>query len=332
MKAAVIEGPGKIQLKDVPRPVPKKDEVVIKVAFCGICGTDYRIFNGEYISPYPLIPGHEFSGIIDEKGENVTDLEVGEKVCVDPSLYCGTCYFCRQNYENMCENWGAIGDTTNGAFAEYVAVPAKNVYRLPENVSLEEGALVEPLACVVYAMKRLKMEYGSRALLFGSGPMGLLLLQALKKGGASEVVVVDIEEKKLEYAKKMGANKIFTDVKEIKNYNPKGFDVVVDATGNPTVIETMFQFVGPKGKVLQFGCAPKDSKVSINPFDIYHKDIMYIGTMALQYTFNQAINFLKFGEINVRDIVTKIITLEEFVEYIKIKKPADDLKVLVKVN
>lgn len=129
MKALVIEEPNKAVVKDVPYPKPGKHEVTIKVENVGICGTDIHIFKGEFLSPYPIIPGHEFSGVIDEVGEDVTSWKVGDRVTADPSLFCGECVFCLTNRGNQCENWGALGNTIDGSMAEYVKVPSRNVVK-----------------------------------------------------------------------------------------------------------------------------------------------------------------------------------------------------------
>ncbi|MTI81081.1 MAG: zinc-dependent alcohol dehydrogenase family protein [Firmicutes bacterium] len=330
MRAAVIEGPHKIEIKEVPYPTPKAGEVVVKVEACGVCGTDYHILEGDFLSSYPLVPGHEFSGTVYELGEGVEDWQTGDRVSADPSVYCGECYYCLNNQGNMCQKWNAIGVTMNGAFAEYVVLPAKNLYSMPENMSFNEGAYVEPLSCVVYAMRRLNMRFGDKVLLFGAGPMGLLLQQSLLKGGASEVVVVDLAEEKLATAKKLGAHKTFVGTDGLKEEYPLGFDVVIDATGIPAVIENMFQFAGKRAKIMQFGCAPNDAKVKVSPFEIYNNDWEIIGTMALLFTFHPAINLLKNGVVASEVLTTKEITLDQFPKYLSQPKDKHDLKVLVK--
>lgn len=330
MRAAVIEAPHNISIQEVHYPTPGPGQVVVKVEACGVCGTDYHILEGDFLSPYPLIPGHEFSGTVAELGAGVQGWELGERVAVDPSVYCGECYYCLNNQGNMCEKWNALGNTINGSFAEYVVVPAKNLYRLPENMSFQQGAFVEPLSCVVYAMRRLNISFGSKVLLFGSGAMGLLLLQSIVKGGAAEVVVVDLAEDKLAMARKLGAHKTFAGTAGLKEQYPRGFDIVIDATGIPAVIENMYQFAGKRAKILQFGCAPSNAKVSVSPFQIYNNDWQIIGTMALLFTFHPAVDLLKNGVINVDPLITAEISLDEFPAYLSQPKGSKDLKVLVR--
>ncbi|MEH7224746.1 zinc-dependent alcohol dehydrogenase family protein [Bacillus sp. JJ1566] len=334
MKAAIYNGPHSMSVKEVPYPSPGIDDVTIKVQCCGICGTDYHILEGDFISPYPLIGGHEFSGTIFEVGENVSGWNVGDRVSVDPSIYCGECYHCRNNQFNHCKNWNAIGVTVNGAFAEYVRVPAKNLYKIDDELSFEEGALVEPMSCVAYALERTNVNFGDKVVIFGAGPMGLMLVQALKVSGASEVVLVDVSEIKLEMGRNLGASSTvisdekLTDKIGKQNY-PNGFDVVVDATGIPSVIEGMFAFAGPGARILQFGVAPNHSKITISPFEIYHKDWNYLGTMALKFNFYKALSMVEGRRVNVGPLVTNKISLEEFVSYMSKPKRSTDCKVLV---
>ena len=255
MKAVLLHEKEKMTICETEKPSLKEDEVLIKVKAAGLCGSDFHIYHGTYPAKYPLIQGHEFSGIIEEVGDKVADWKPGQRETADPNIYCHHCYYCLKDQENMCENAEASGVTRNGAFAEYVAVPASQLYELPDCISFEEGALIEPLACALYGVKRLNLPYGGRVIIFGAGPMGLLLLKALRTGGASRLAVVDIDQKCLERAREMGATDIFCSAKEALESFPRGFDAVVDATGNPKVIEEMFSVAAKRAKLLQFGCA-----------------------------------------------------------------------------
>ncbi|WP_096189873.1 zinc-dependent alcohol dehydrogenase family protein [Evansella halocellulosilytica] len=334
MKALVIEEPGKAVIKDVPYPKPGLGEVTVKVSQVGICGTDVHIYKGEFLSPYPIIPGHEFSGIIHEVGEGVPSFQKGQRVAADPSLFCGKCEYCMTNRGNHCENWGALGNTVDGSMAEYVKVPYKNLVVLPEEMSFEEGAFIEPLACVVYAMHRLQMKVGDQVLLFGAGAMGQQLVQSFKAAGASQLVVVDISEEKLQLAKEWGATHVFTSaqLEEARTIQPRGFDIVVDATGIPNVIEEALTFIGPVGKYLQFGVTPTDAKIKMNPFDLYYKDWTLIGSMAINHTFIPAFNWLKEKRIDVSPLVSKSISLEEMPSFLEGPRDKNLLKVQVKIS
>ncbi|WP_067936028.1 zinc-dependent alcohol dehydrogenase family protein [Alicyclobacillus kakegawensis] len=314
MKAVVVHAPHRASVETVPYPVPGPGEVTIQVKACGICGTDYHIFEGEFLSPYPIIPGHEFSGVVHELGDGVSELAVGDRVTVDPTLYCGSCDRCLTNRFNQCRNWGALGNTTDGAMAEFVKVPVKNVVKIPDTMSYGEGAFIEPVACVVHGMNRLQVQVGDRILLFGAGAMGLQLVQALAHAGASELVVVDVDQKKLDLALSMGATRgvLASEAPAIlTEAYPDGFDVVVDVTGIPQVIEQEFNYMGPTAKFLQFGVAPQTSAIQVNPFRVYNKDWTIIGSMAINNTFIPAFRWVKEGRIQVKPLITHTVALEE---------------------
>jgi 2-desacetyl-2-hydroxyethyl bacteriochlorophyllide A dehydrogenase len=330
VKALIIEKPKVASIQEVPDPKPSFGEVVIKVSNVGICGTDFHIYEGEFISPYPIIPGHEFSGTINEVGPGVSGFEIGERVTADPSLFCGSCKYCLMNKGNQCENWGALGNTVNGSMAEFVAVPARNVVKMSDDMSFEIGAFIEPMACVVHAMNRLQLQAGSSVLLFGAGAMGQQLVQSLSRLGASRLVVVDVSANKLELAKSLGAtDAIFSH--ELERISRERFDTVVDATGIPAVIQRAFGFMGPTAKYLQFGVTPESAEVHLNPFELYNKDWTILGSMAINQTFLPAYHWVKEGRISLEPLISKIITLEETVDFLAKPKDPELLKVQIKL-
>ncbi|MGG0385765.1 zinc-dependent alcohol dehydrogenase family protein [Priestia filamentosa] len=335
MKALVIEEPYKAAIKEVSYPIPGKNEVTIKVKNVGICGTDIHIFKGEFLSPYPIIPGHEFSGVIDQVGEGVTEWKAGDRVTADPSLFCGECEFCLTHRGNQCENWGALGNTTDGSMAEYVKVPSRNVVKLADSMSFEEGAFIEPMACVVHGMNRLSLKVGDKVLLFGAGAMGQQLIQSLKMAGASELVVVDIDQAKLDMALEWGATKgvLSQELEEHINRTtyPYGFDVVIDATGIPSVIETAMNYLGKTAKYLQFGVTPQNVQVTLDPFKLYNNDWALLGSMAINYTFLPAYQWVKEGRIRVNHLISKKISLEETIDFLNGERDSSLFKVQVEV-
>lgn len=288
MKAVVIEAPHQASVQEVPYPQPSADEVTIKVTNCGICGTDYHIYEGTFVSPYPIIPGHEFAGVIEEVGEGVTNFQPGDRVTADPSLYCGKCEYCLTQRTNHCENWNALGNTVSGSMAEYVKVPARNVIKIADQLSFSDAAFIEPVACVVHGMNRLQLKLGDRVLLYGAGAMGLQLIQAIAQSGASDLVVIDVSQEKLDLALKYGATQAYLSNEADEALHtafPQGFDAVVDVTGIPAVIENAFKHMGRAAKFLQFGVTPTDASIRINPFEVYQKDWSILGSMAINQTF-----------------------------------------------
>ncbi|HQK83112.1 MAG TPA: zinc-dependent alcohol dehydrogenase family protein [Atribacter sp.] len=316
MKACLFEAKEKYVICDIEKPVPQKDEVLIRVKAVGICGTDIHILKGEYFSDFPLIAGHEFSGEVVEVGEEVTQFQPGDRVTADPNIFCDKCYFCKINKNNHCLDSHVVGVTQNGAFAEYVAVSEKGIFSIPDHLSYSEAALAEPLACVVYGIRRSGIKPGEKVLIFGAGAIGLLLMSLLKMNGASQVVMVDISQKKLDFAKKMGASEVILNnedgEKKLKAIAPFGFELVADATGSPRVMERELQFVEPDGTFLVFGVAPIGAMMKVEPYDIFRRDIRIIGSYAVKKTMQYSINLLASGKIQVKNLISSTHPLEDF--------------------
>jgi 2-desacetyl-2-hydroxyethyl bacteriochlorophyllide A dehydrogenase len=310
VKAIVIERPGEFSLVDAPDPRPGPGEVLVRVRACGVCGTDLHIADGEFApTPYPIIPGHEFSGEVAELGaEGGAGLAVGDRVAVDPSLFCGHCHFCRAGRGNLCENWGAIGDTVDGAFAQYVSVPARNAYRLPDHVGFSAGALIEPTSCAVHGMRRLGPVAGEDVLIVGAGTMGLLLLQLLERAGAARVAVVDRSASRCAVAAALGASETASSVEALD----RSFGVAVDATGVPAAIEAAFGAVRRGGRLLVFGVAPAEASVALSPFRIYNDEITVIGSMAVLFSFDAAVELVATGTIDTAALLSAPLPLAEY--------------------
>jgi 2-desacetyl-2-hydroxyethyl bacteriochlorophyllide A dehydrogenase len=270
-----------------------------------VCGTDLHIAAGEFpLSPFPLTPGHEFAGEIVAIGTDVPGslAAVGDRVAVDPSLFCGYCAPCRAGHGNLCENFSAIGDTVDGAFAEYVAVPAANVYRLPSTLDYRQGALVEPLSCALHGARLLGTVLGARVLLIGAGTMGLLLQQLFLRSGATSVMVVDRASPRLEMALQLGAVKVATSTDELEGAR---FDVCVDATGAAPAVEAAFNHLARGGRLLVFGVSPEAAKVALSPYRIYNDELTIVGSMAVLHSFDQALKLMTAGAINT-DALLKV--------------------------
>ena len=313
MRAIVLDRPGTFRVADVPDPVPDVNQVVVRVECCGICGTDLHILDGEFPpTPYPITPGHEFAGTVVARGADVRpDLPVGARVAVDPSLYCGYCRRCRAGRDNLCENWAAIGDTVDGAFAEFVAVPAANAYLLPGHLDAQHGAMAEPLACAVHGLDRLGPVLGDSVVVIGAGTMGLLLLQVLLHAGAGPVAVVDRISERLEVARKLGAAQAVTDTDALEGTR---FEVAVDATGVPRAIQTAYGLLDRGGRMLVFGVSPADAAISVSPFRVYNDEITITGSMAILRSFGLAVDLLASGAVDPRLLLSEPLPLEQFGE------------------
>ncbi|WP_158880452.1 zinc-dependent alcohol dehydrogenase family protein [Amycolatopsis anabasis] len=327
MRAAIIDEPGAIRVGDAPDPKPGERQVVVKVGACGICGTDLHIADGHFPpTPYPIVPGHEFAGEIVEIGADVPgDWRVGDRVAVDPSLFCGYCTPCRSGHGNLCANWGATGDTVNGAFAEYVAVPAANCYRMPDEMTWQQGALVEPVSCAVHGVRRVGVEAGERFLVVGAGTMGLLMQQLLQRAGA-RVAVVDRNTARLARATELGADAVAGDVAELDG---PPFDAAADCTGAAPAIEAAFDSLRRGGRLLIFGVAPAEARVSLSPFRIYNDEITVVGSMAVLNSFGVALDLVASGAVDTAALLTDTLPLERYPDALALMRSGAGLKVQV---
>jgi len=325
MRAIVLDRPGSFRVAEVPDPVPGEGQIVVKVDACGICGTDIHIMDGEFPpTPYPITPGHEFAGTIAAVAGDVrSGLRVGAKVAVDPSLYCGYCRRCRSGRDNLCENWAAIGDTVDGAFAEYVAVPAANAHLLPDGIDGQLGAMIEPLACAVHGLRRLGGVFGDPVVLTGAGTMGLLLLQLLVHAGAGPVTVVDRVPDRLEVARKLGAAWVTASLGDLKD---ERFEVAVDATGVPAVIDGVAGLLDRGGRLLVFGVAPAEATMSLSPFRVYNDEITVTGSMAILRSFAPAVELIGSGVIDPRPLLSSPLSLDEFGEALRRVRAGQGIK------
>ncbi|UQA90913.1 zinc-dependent alcohol dehydrogenase family protein [Streptomyces halobius] len=331
MRAIVIDTPEHFGVTTVPDPTPGPGEVLVAPAAVGICGTDVHIVQGEFApTPYPIVPGHEFTGEIVALGAGVTGLRTGEQVAVDPSLFCGACHYCAIGHGNLCEKWGAIGDTVDGAMAEYVKVPAANCYRLPESVDVVQGTLIEPLSCAVRGFDVLPRRLGDHYLIHGAGTMGLMMLQLARAAGAASLSVVDINEDRLRIADRLGADA--TGVHADALDRPQGWETVIDCTGVIPVIEDGLTRVRRGGTFQQFGVAPSAAKASFSPFSVYNDEITIVGSMAVLHSFGRAVDLMAKGVIDADTMITHSFGLDEFPAALQAFRDGSGRKIQIRPN
>jgi 2-desacetyl-2-hydroxyethyl bacteriochlorophyllide A dehydrogenase len=341
MRAVIVDAPGSMRVESVPDPSPRAGEALVRVSACGICGTDLHIIDGDSpLARYPIIPGHEFAGevvalggaLAAQSGNGGAGITIGSRVAIEPNLYCGHCEFCRTGHENLCLNYAALGVTTAGAIAQYVSVPIAKAYALPDSISLREAALVEPLSCAVHGLHSLNPSSGDTFLIVGAGTMGLLLLQLAARGGASRVVVVDVNPQRLARAEALGAKRTYSAIEGALADEPRGFSCVVDATGVPAVIEAAFLAVRRGGKFLLFGVAPYEARISLSPFRMYNDEISVIGSMAVLFSFQAALDLLSGGVINSEAMLTSALPLEDFPRALDLVRRGDGVKTQILPN
>ena len=313
MKAARITRPNQVETLSVEVPEPRSDEVLIEVKASGICGTDIHIYRGDYVGDYPIIPGHEFAGIIRAAGPEVTRFKIGDHAAAEPNIACGSCPSCLENRQNFCENWGAVGVLQPGAMAEYAAVPEKNVFPIGE-LSFREGAFVEPLSCVLHGVERCGFRMADRVLVIGAGPIGNLLIQTIRSRGASQITAVDLSSARLELAARAGAYRTADSLDKIRLKPDEDFDVVVDATGVPALMARTVNYVRPGGRILLFGVPPRESRLDIPAFPAFRKGISIHWSFTSVRNSFQAVRMLESKAVDVSALVSHVLPLEKFAE------------------
>jgi D-arabinitol dehydrogenase (NADP+) len=307
VKAALILQPKQIEMQELPLPALAPGEALVRVMASGICGTDVHIFQGEYMGSYPIIPGHEFAGVIEQVGSAVTRFKVGDRVAVEPNLPCDNCVNCLNNRHNFCLNWQAVGVTRPGGMAQYVTVPEKAIFDIGD-LPFEQGAFMEPLSCVLHGLERLDLAVASKVLLLGAGPIGLLLLQGLRLNGAAELVVVDKNPARAALAQSLGADRSLTSLDEIER---DSYDAVVDATGAVAVMGQTLDFARPGGRILLFGVPPSGQKMTVEAFPIFRKGLTILSSFTSLRNSYQALGLLKSGQVSVEGLISHRLPLEE---------------------
>lgn len=325
MRAVVLEQPGHPVVASVPDPSPSPGEVVVAVDACGLCGTDLHIYDGDFApTPYPLTPGHEFCGEVVAVGAGVEHVREGDFAAVDPSLFCGHCDQCGRGRGNLCANWAAIGDTVDGAFAEYVTAPANNVYPLPDTVPRRWGTIVEPLSCAIHGMDRLPLGVGDDVLIYGAGTMGLLLGQLLRATGTGRVDMVDLNTDRLPLARRLVGEHAATNADELDR---PSWDVVIDATGAVGAIEDGLVRVRRGGTFMVFGVAAPDAVARFSPFSVYHDELSIIGSMAVLHSFGRAAELLAGGVVDAESMISHRLPLESYEDAIGMLRAGDGIKI-----
>jgi len=310
MKAAIIETPGTMCVREWETPGVGPGEVKVRVSAVGICAGDLHIYRGSNpYALYPVIGGHEIAGGVTEVGEGVSDFSPGERVVVEPFIGCGHCYPCRVGKSNCCVNLRIIGVHQPGGFAEWVTAPANKVHKVPEGLSPVWASFAEPIAIAVQAARRGEIEAGEEVLVLGCGPIGLALIEVLQAYGA-KVVATDISQERLETAAGLGAETILSGPglapAILERSQGEGMGVVVEATGNPKVMEQTAELVAAGGRVVILGLAKKGEMVSFPGLDLTRKEMTVVGSRASVGCFPEALRLLSSGFIHYPQVATEI--------------------------
>lgn len=334
MRAAVFEGEGRLILKDVPVPVlSRPDQVLLSVEAVSICGTDVHMTR---VPPgYPATPGtilgHEFVGVVVEKGGQVHHLEVGDRVVVNPNDYCGACAYCRKNLPNHCERIEALGIDYDGAFAEYCLVSGRVAYKIGKDVAPGVAACAEPLACALNGLKKVRVLPGDRAAVVGGGPIGLMLGMLLHRSGADEVTILETSPHRREFARKLGFAVIDPASEDaadrVMRETRIGADIVFDATGSQIVSSVALARKG--GSVVLFG-VNKKALAEFRQAEVTTREVAVLGTWLANATFPEAVRLLEGGSVDVGTLITDKLPLESLHEGIEKLARGEAVKVIIR--
>jgi L-iditol 2-dehydrogenase len=321
MQAAIFYGIRDLKIQDVKLRKLISHEVLLKVHACGICGTDVHIYEGAEGSAAvfpPVILGHEFSGEVCEVGDDVKNIKIGERVCIDPNIYCGKCYYCRNGQVHFCHQLTAIGVTIDGAFAEYCIVPENQVYRLPENVSYEEGALSEPIACCLHGIDQSESSPGDTVLIIGGGTIGLIMLQLAKITGAAKLLLSEPVSEKRELALKLGADVVLDPVREnfdqaVQSHTKNGVDIVIECVGRKETMEQAVHSARRGGTIMMFGLTPPNCEIPLKPFDVFRRELTIKSSFINPFTQARAVELLGSGRVKVKELISQVVSLENLI-------------------
>ncbi len=327
MKASVFYGKHDLRVLETETPKPRYGEVVIRVKACGICGTDIHIFEGdEGCAPTPTgtVLGHEFAGVVTEIGDGVTDIKIGDRVCVDPNKLCNECYYCKSGIGHFCENMIGIGTTVNGGFAEYCVVPQSQIYKVSAGTTFEQAAMTEPVACCLHGIDMCDISVGDTVLVMGGGMIGLIMLQLAKLKGAAKLIISEPVAEKREHAKVLGADicidPINEDIAKVLAENGiERINTVIECVGRPDTMEQAIALAGKKSIVMFFGLTKPNEEIRLKPFEIFKKEIVIKSSFINPYTQKRALDLIASGKIDVSSMIYKKISLEELSEVLSDK-------------
>jgi D-arabinitol dehydrogenase (NADP+) len=321
MKAVYYEAAKTWSVTDIPTPQAAPGQVRIKVHQVGVCGTDLHIHEGEFGAMFPLVPGHELVGVVDQLGEGVSRFRLGEQVTVNPNVYCGECAYCLAGRLGQCADMKGFGSNFQGFFAEYVIADHKLVFST-EGLPTETAVFSEPTSCAMHGLESLQMRPGGSALVLGAGPTGLLLAQLIASGGASSVTVAGPSQFKLDTATRLGVDRVVLISRDDPDANiaallaasphGDGYDAVVEATGSPTVGDICVPLTRRGGTVLVYGVTRESDIVRFHPFDVFRREITIKGSFAEMTSFGAAIDALRGGRVRTDGLITHRFGLDDY--------------------
>ncbi|MCI8996246.1 MAG: zinc-dependent alcohol dehydrogenase family protein [Lachnospiraceae bacterium] len=332
------EQEAKFQVREMEFPPLGPDQVLVKNYSSGICGTDVHIYHGEEgsaaVNP-PVVLGHEFSGIVAEVGEKVTDLKAGDHVAIDPNIYCQQCIPCRMGKKQNCERLFALGVNVNGGFAEYALCPATQCLKVREDLDFDVAAMAEPLACAIHGIDRAGIQPGQLVLVIGGGTIGLLMVQLARLARASTVILSEPIAMRREIGMEVGADAVIDPLHEdvlgrIREITGRdGADVIIECVGKTFAVDQAFQAAGFGATILLFSVPAVDARAAMPLFDVYKKELRIVGSMINPDTQLRAVNLLNSGRLEIKKLITHVFDLEHLEDAIKMQMSSESIKVVV---
>lgn len=331
MKAVIFKNPHEIEIIEKNLPILQKDEILIKIDSCGVCGTDFHIYHGLSLAKKNTILGHEFSGIIVDKGIECSNFSIGEKVAIDPNIYCGKCSYCREGKVQFCKNHKALGVTIDGGFAEFAVVPVSQAYSLPDDFPLSLASFAEPISCCIRGIDRAKIKTGENVVVVGGGAIGLIMMQLVKISGAAKVIVVEPDLNKQKLAKQLGADFVFSSsdnelIDAVKTITNGGANTSIECVGKVEAVELSIKLVRRGGKVVIFGMPPTNAKIVLNLQEAFQNELTIKTSFLNPFNFSRAIELLINNKINVAQFPVTKVTLENLAEVFKLGRQPNSFK------
>jgi (R,R)-butanediol dehydrogenase/meso-butanediol dehydrogenase/diacetyl reductase len=338
MKALSLVTKGQVKLVDMPRPEPEPGQVLIRVAYAGICGSDLSILGGKHPrAKPPLVMGHEFSGTVARIPDTgAKALAVGDAVTVYPLLSCGECYVCEMGLPHVCRDLRLLGIDTHGAFAEYVLADQSAVLKLPEQLSARVAALVEPLAVCIHAARMSRLQVGDAVVVTGAGPIGLLMAQVAHAAGAGQVIVTEVAPARIEGARNMGLMVLDASDAEyasqvIELTGGRGGDIVFEATGHPTVTADLMRLVRIRGQIVQVGIFKEPVPLDLRTLNFHEVELVGSRVYTKQ-DFAAAIELAASGKLDLEACISHVLPLSGGAEGFVAAGSAESLKVLFEIG
>ncbi len=336
MQGTVYKNVQFVEIDEIEKPKIGNNEALIKVKYTGICGTDLHIYEGLHPrAKVPLVMGHEISGIVDEIRTNRKDIKVGERVVINPLISCGNCFPCKENNPHLCSNLNLVGIDQNGGFAEYVKVRNDKLYKIPDSLSMDLAALMEPVAVAVHAVRKSQLSLGDKVAVIGGGPIGQLIAQICKLNGASSVIISEINAERVNFAEGLGiitGSSPEESIKKVKEITKgKGADIVYEAVGIQDTYSYATDLVKVGGKIIAVGAASKP--IALNFWKIYFEELKIIGIHVYKpEDIKIAIDLLNRYPKIFQPFISKVIELKDL--QVELKSMANgvvkSMKVLVK--